>query len=278
MVQSATDLSEQLRAFRQEHPLRHLDVGGTAWAFLSAGRGSRTVILLPGGGGGPEDMFTLVAGLEDEFRIIAIGCPLAVTRTQDVIDGIAAIMDEEGVGKACLLGHSLGGMFTECFMMKHPERVGSMILANIAHYGKLRTVLVGGLLPVMSHVPRWLLGLQLRATFNRLLKGHPEKEFWLSYLCAEVSKAGADGLSSRLRCMKDMLGRYPGGQADLRGWNGPVLILESDNETGFTKNERFALRRLYPNAEVHLFHGAGHLSAITRPQEFEEVVRRFLNR
>jgi len=276
MLQSTTDLAGQLRVFRQEHPLRRLDVGGATWEFFSAGRGSRTVILLPGGGGGPEDMFTLMAGLENEFRVVAIGCPLTVTRAQDVMDGIAAIMDEEGVGKACLLGHSLGGLFAECFMMKHPERAGSMILANIAHYGTLRMAVIRRVLPVMSHLG-WLLPLQTRATFHRLLKGRPEREFWLSYLCAEADKAGADGLSNRVKCMRDMIGHFPAVPADLKGWNGPVLILESDNETGFTKSERLALRRLYANAEVHVFHGAGHLSAITQPREFEEVVRRFLN-
>jgi pimeloyl-ACP methyl ester carboxylesterase len=172
----------------------------------------------------------------------------------------------------------LGGAFAERFMLRYPERTASLVLANIAHYGRLRAALIRGLLPLIPRLPRWLAGQRMRATFNRLLKSHPEKQFWVSLLCAEIDQAGADGLSNRARCMRDAMDRFPSAPADLRGWNGPVLILESDDETGFTKRERLALRRLYPNAEVHVFQGAGHLSFITQPAEFEAAVRRFLSR
>ena len=278
MTESPSKLSEQLRLFREAHPPRHLDVAGANWEYLSAGQGGRAVVLLPGGGGAGEDMFTLMAGLETDFRVLAIGCPLAITRTQDVMDGLAAILDHEGVAQACLLGQSLGGAFAECFMLRYPERTASLVLANIAHFGKLRAAFIRGVLPLIPRLPRWLARRRMRSTFNRLLKGHPEKEFWASLLCAEIDQLGADGMSNRLRCLRDAMDGFPASRADLRGWNGPVLLLESDNETGFTKRERLALRRLYPNAEVHVFQGAGHLSFITQPREFEAAVRRFLNR
>ena len=103
MTESPIRLSEQLRLFREAHPPRHLDAAGANWEYLSAGQGGRAVVLLPGGGGAGEDMFTLMAGLETDFRVLAIGCPLAITRTQDVMDGLAAILDQEGV--AIRAGH-----------------------------------------------------------------------------------------------------------------------------------------------------------------------------
>ncbi len=278
MAESPIRLSEQLRQFREAHPPLHLDVADVNWEYLSAGQGDRAVVLLPGGGGAGEDVFTLMAALETDFRVLAIGCPLAIIRTQDVMEGLAAILDREGVAQACLLGQSLGGMFAEGFMLRYPERTNSLVLANIAHYGKLRAAFIRGLLPLIPRLPRWLARRRIRSTFNRLLKGHPEKGFWVSLLCAEIDQLGADGASNRLRCLRDAMDRFPATPSDLRGWNGPVLLLESDNETGFTKRERLALRRLYPNAEVHVFQGAGHLSFITHPQEFEAAVRRFLSR
>jgi len=80
MTESPSKLSEQLRLFREAHPPRHLDAAGANWEYLAAGQGGRAVVLLPGGGGAGEDMFTLMAGLETDFRVIAIGCPLAMTR------------------------------------------------------------------------------------------------------------------------------------------------------------------------------------------------------
>ena len=253
-------------------------MAGVTWEYLAAGQGGRTVVLLPGGGGAGEDMFTLMAGLETDFRVIAIGCLLAMTRVNDVIDGLAAILDLEGVAQACLLGQSLGGAFAERFMLRYPERTSSLVLANIAHFGKLRAAFIRGLLPLIPRLPRWLARRRMRSTFNRLLKSHPEKEFWVSLLSAELDQLGPDDMSNRLQCLRDAMAGFPASAADLHGWNGPVLLLESDNETGFTKRERMALRRLYPNAQVHVFRGAGHLSFITQPAEFEAAVRRFLSR
>jgi pimeloyl-ACP methyl ester carboxylesterase len=278
MTELPIRLSEQLRRFREAHPPRHLDAAGANWEYLSAGQGGRAVVLLPGGGGAGEDMFTLMAGLETDFRVLAIGCPLSMTRTQDVVDGLAAILDHEGVAQACLLGQSLGGAFAERFMLRYPERTNSLVLANIAHFGKLRAAFIRGLLPLIPRLPRWLARRRVRSTFSRLLKGHPEKEFWVSLLSAEIERIGQDGMFNRLLCLRDAMDGFPASGADLRGWNGPVLILESDNETGFTMRERLALRRLYPSAEVHVFQGAGHLSLYTQPQEFEAAVRRFLSR
>ncbi|MGO9129500.1 MAG: hypothetical protein ACLQIS_07230 [Bryobacteraceae bacterium] len=47
-------------------------------------------------------MFTLMAGLGSNFRVLAIGCPVAMTRAQGMMYGLAAIMDQEGVAQACL--------------------------------------------------------------------------------------------------------------------------------------------------------------------------------
>jgi pimeloyl-ACP methyl ester carboxylesterase len=59
-------------------------------------------------------------------------------------------------------------------------------------------------------------------------------------------------------------------------WNGRVLILESDQETGFTARERHDFRLLYPGASVHVFAHAGHLSFITHTQEFITIAGDFL--
>jgi pimeloyl-ACP methyl ester carboxylesterase len=54
------------------------------------------------------------------------------------------------------------------------------------------------------------------------------------------------------------------------------LILEPDEETGFTLRERHNFRLLYPDASVHVFAHAGHLSFITHTQEFISVAADFI--
>jgi pimeloyl-ACP methyl ester carboxylesterase len=83
-------------------------------------------------------------------------------------------------------------------------------------------------------------------------------------------------LQNRIECLIDVLPRYPTKQLEIDAWKRRVLILESDNETGFNPKEREELRELYSQAVVHEFQGAGHMSLYTQPDEFVGVVRSFL--
>jgi pimeloyl-ACP methyl ester carboxylesterase len=40
---------------------------------------------------------------------------------------------------------------------------------------------------------------------------------------------------------------------------------------------RLALRQLYPGAQVHTFHQAGHTAFLSQPDEFYPLVRTFLH-
>jgi 3-oxoadipate enol-lactonase len=55
---------------------------------------------------------------------------------------------------------------------------------------------------------------------------------------------------------------------DLKSWPGKVLILQSDDDPATTPEMRRALCNLYPQAQVHMFHQAGHTPFPSQPDEF----------
>ncbi|MDY6960233.1 MAG: hypothetical protein SVK08_13865, partial [Halobacteriota archaeon] len=63
---------------------------------------------------------------------------------------------------------------------------------------------------------------------------------------------------------------------DLDDWPGKILIMESDDDPGFKEPVREALKTLYPQAEVHTFHNAGHTPGYTDPGEYISILRGFL--
>jgi pimeloyl-ACP methyl ester carboxylesterase len=55
-----------------------------------------------------------------------------------------------------------------------------------------------------------------------------------------------------------------------------VLDLESDEDL-VTPEQRAELRRCYPQASVHTFHGAGHTPWISHKEEYLSVIKEFLD-
>jgi pimeloyl-ACP methyl ester carboxylesterase len=249
---------------------------GADWSFIETGSGKQTVVVLPGGGGIDADcMFPVVAALERQYRVIAIGYAPTATTVKEIVEGVRAILDDRGVGHCCMLGHSLGGFVERAFVQACPQRVDSLIIANSAVYTPGRALLIRVLLPVAIVLPRPVLASAIRSKFKRLLKTLPEpdREFWMSYVNkSEVMGAKSRGLRSQLRAMLDFIGM----PTAPTGWSGRVLIIESAEETGFTSKERQILRDYHAGAEIHIIAGAGHLSFITHTEEFNEAAANFL--
>jgi pimeloyl-ACP methyl ester carboxylesterase len=263
-----------LRAFRATHTTRMHAVGGHVWDAIESGSGERTVVLLPGGGGSAESQFPLILGLETRASVLSIGCPAGVTTIESVIAGLERLLDEYAVATCFLLGHSLGGVFAEAFAIAHPERLDGLVLANTGRYTPPRAKMVGTVLRAARYLPARAITGFLSSRINRLLHGHPDREFWLDYFTHdELVRVGKEGIVNRGLCIEDAIFHWSGA----RPYQGPVLIFESDNETGFTPEERLELRSSYPQAVVHTFCGAGHLSSITRTNEFVDEVFRFVH-
>jgi len=222
-------------------------------------------------------MFPVVVELEQRCRVIAIGYPSTATKADEIVEGIRAILDDCAVRRGCLLGHSLGGFVAQAFAEKYPERVDALIIANCAVYSASRRLLLKLALPIMAHLPHQMLVRSIQSKFRRLLKDDPNREFWLNFVTqAEAANPRSKALRNQLWCMLDFLKNSRSTPTKTGRWSGRVLILESDQETGFTPKERKGFRLLYPGATVHVFPPAGHLSWATHTREFVGTVADFL--
>jgi pimeloyl-ACP methyl ester carboxylesterase len=266
---------DELAAFRRSHAIRTHEAAGHVWDVIATGAGDRTIVLLPAAGGSSESQFQLIRGLEPEMRVLSIGCPGTLTTVRQAVDAIRMLLDEYDVSECVLLGQSLGGIFSQAFAMTYPERVQGLILANVANYSVERGAIIRAILKSARHLPKSALITLMRARLKRLLKGHPDREFWVDYFTHdELRRLGNEGIANRGACIGDSIAHRASGAA--KRYQGPTLLVESDNDTAFTIAERKAFRASYPHARVHTFHGAGHLSSITRHDEFVSQVLHFV--
>ena len=271
------DQREELRAFRQAHPLRHTTANGTRWEYLASGQGEQVILLLVGGLRAADAAFRSILRLEPDFRVITPSYP-ALKTMGALADGLTGVLETEGVDRAHVLSGSFGGMLALALVQRHPARVAKLILSSTAVPGPDEVRAYRVMLRLMALLPSRLVLNQMRAQLQTIIDPPEESAvFWAAYLRelfgARLSKAEA---LSTLHCMVDFAETAPRTAADLAGWQGESLLLDSEDDHTFDESARGALRALLPGMQVHLFTDAGHSPAMTKPDEFFGVIRQFL--
>src|SRR5215208_3974556 len=198
----AAERWEELREFRATHPPKHITVAGVGGDYIACGEGEEALLLLPGGAMVGEAGFTRIPAFEDRYRVIAPDYPRVSTATL-LLDGLAGVLDAEGVRAAHVLGPSYGGLVAQCFVRRHPERVRSLILANTLVPPKSLLWVSQVFLVVLPLVPLgWLRTLRERALAQAFL-GVPgvsleDQAFWRDYqheLISRLTKADLRDMS-----------------------------------------------------------------------------------
>ena len=271
---------EELREFRATHPLKHAGVERVGWDYIASGEGEEALLLLPGGAMVGEAGFTRIPAFEDRYRVIAPDYPHVSTAAQ-LLDGLAGILDAEGVRAAHVIGPSYGGLVAQCFVRRHPERVQTLILANTGVPPRRLLWPARIFLALLPLVPlTWLRTFRER-TLARAFSGVPsvpseDQVFWRDYQHGLISRLTKADLQDTYRLGIDLVESFRFTSGDLASWPGRVLILESDQDI-VTPEQRTELRRCYPRAEVHTFRGAGHTPWMSHKEEYVSVINEFLD-
>lgn len=265
-----------LQQFRTTHPYRHLDAGTIHWEYIACGQGDQAILILGGGVSVGETSFRTILRLEKNFRIISPSYP-SVGKMDMVADGLAAILDREGIPQAHVFGHSLGSAVGHVFVRLFPGRVDRLILDGFGLYTPSHTRATR----LFLKLPYPLLRAYYRRVFKKLLAdpGDPEEIFMRAYVeelfTSLHTRQTLMGQFNLLIDIFDHVDQYAVSQPVERP--GKVLLILADDDRGFTPQEREALKASYPGAQVHTFASGGHLAGFTRSEEFNAVLDSFLN-
>lgn len=285
MTSPRTDLSrdvpseqaERLLKFRSTSQQRQVKAGKTTWNYLVCGDGDTTVLLLPGEERREDLVFPLIQAWEQEYRVV---CPLypAVPTIEQLVDGLALLLEKEQIASVYLVGISFGGNLAQCFIRKFPERVKGLVLQNAAvpERGLARPVEV--LEKVMTFMPGSMVRSLLQQMMTQVLATPPgEQAFWRACVheLAFHSLTKKDALAL-LRETIDYRRNYSFSPDDLLKWPGKILIIESNDDRPITPAMRAALKAAYPQAQVQTFRRGGHTPFLLQAEQYHALVGGFL--
>jgi len=269
----------QLLDFRATHPYQRLTVGDVAWEYIACGQGEPALLILGGGVSVGETAFQRILELEDRVRIISPSYPVT-SQMAAVADGLAAILDAEGIQRAHVYGHSLGAAAAHVFVRRHPARVDNLALSGFGIYNERNARQVRRFIPLFDWLPFAVFRAIYMRKIRRLLADAAEDEhaFMLAY-CEELFRVQDNKATAmaRFKVLVDLMD-----QAEALGVFEPVerpgrvLIIAAEDDAGFEPSERETLRLLYPGAQVHTFDSGGHWAWLTRRDEYDAVLYEFL--
>jgi pimeloyl-ACP methyl ester carboxylesterase len=191
----------------------------------------------------------------------------------DLVDDWAAILDAEGLRSAVCGGLSTGGFTAMRMALKMPARVRGLVLldtdagaeSRIAQ--RLQYELLGWVYRSTGFVPVTILA---RAMFGAETRAqHPER------LAEFIRVLRTFDRRHLHHAMRAVFGRD---SVDLSAVRKPTLVAtgEDDQATPVARARRIAAQ--IAGARLHTIPGAGHLSAVERPDVVAALLRDFLPR
>jgi pimeloyl-ACP methyl ester carboxylesterase len=252
-------------------------VNGVEIAYDHTGRGP-LLVFVHGGGDDSRVWRPQMVALADEFTVVAWDEPGA-GRSSDVpadfglpdyASCLAGLIDELGLGPAHVVGLSWGGTVVQELYRDHPELVATLTLADT--YPGWKGSLTDAEVRIRIADVRQMLAAhagESGSTLSGLFAGDPPVEFLplLQEMAADVRR---ESVHTALRAMatadqRELLSRIA----------VPTLLIwgELDVRSPLTIARQF--EQAIDGAKLVVLAGAGHMSNLERPEEFNATVRQF---
>lgn len=247
--------------------------------YRSRGEGA-PLMMLHGLFGSADNLGGLARAMEQDFHMIMVDhrnhgrSPHAPTNSYpEMAEDIFRVMDREGLDKAHVFGHSMGGKVAMQMALMAPERIDRVVVGDISpvRYSRHHDRILEGMAAVAAAAP------QNRAGAEETLKPYVVEPDVLSFLLTNWRR-GDDG-SWQWRLNFDAIrDDYDAIIDEVRGdpVETPVLFLRGGLSEYVMAEHRELILRLFPNATVRTVEGTGHWLHAEKPDLVARLVTRFL--
>jgi len=182
---------------------------------------------------------------------------------------IKYLLDHLHIQKAFIGGESMGGYIALALLKKYPQNIAGLILSNTQSIGDnaiaqekreetAKEVLTAGTKNLVKHVLINVLTPEV---------SKPKRIFLENILKAQSPAAIASALRGMARRTD---------QSDVLAHTAlPILIITGEKDHLIPQEESIKMHRLSKNSTLVIIPGAGHLSSLEKPQQWNQAVMRW---
>lgn len=213
--------------------------------YISAGSGD-AVVLIHGAANDWHEWAINIEGLSRDFKIFAPDLP-GFGQSEPFDKGLASswlipflkeFIDNLGLKRTHIVGHSLGGLITMEFALKYPDTVNKLVLVDSAGLGDIS--FTGKIILKLVRAIKRIIGTEISTNFS-----NDTSERWIL-----------------LEHLKDI--------------KCPVLIVWGQNDLYLPTSHAKKACELLPNAILKIFPFCHHAPHREKKEEFEKLIRDFL--
>jgi 3-oxoadipate enol-lactonase len=251
------------------------------FGYEAEGDGGKTpLVFLHGIGGAARGWRNQIAAFSDRYRVIAWdmpgyggSAPLATVSIATLADALEDFLQQIGADRPILVGHSIGGMIVQQWLIKHPRTAAAVVLAQTS--------------PAFGKAEGDWQKQFIEARLGPLDRGETMKSLAPSLVKELV---GDDPDAGGMEAARDCMGSVPEASYrammlallgfDQRKALGdiavPTLVLSGSKDKNAPAPMMAKMATYIPSSTYIELEGAGHLVNLERPQPFDAALDHFL--
>jgi len=262
--------------FQKDHLYSAISFQNKELKYLSSGEGKKTLVFLHGALVRPDMWFYPITKLEHKYRIIAPLFPHQMMGAKEATGFVRAILKQENISKAVLIGYSYGGGVAQYFAETHPDLLDKLVLSHTGLLGREGSIeQLRKFKKVVKFLPDFLLKKRLKDRIE-FAPSSEWNEFHKAYFMEVSSKLSKRLFLEYIESMVEFADEAQNIPIDKREWKGETILLGTrGDKDAFRYFE--SLLKLYKNSKSCIFEEeGGHHMLFLFPEIYTRILSRYL--